>query len=330
MVTKKEVLLIDALVKDALEIIAAFGIPFAGLTTRRKVKMAKAFLAVSAMKPGQKWIAVKSNDDAHRLRSREVIRWMNSFLNENISAGSYDDIRRKDLILLVEAGVVMKAAEREDAKTNDGTRAYALQPVFANVVRQFGTSTWTDELKRVMINRKSLSEKLDRKRELARVPVKMGSVELSLSPGSHNMVQKAVIEDFLPLFGQGAEVLYLGDTEKKNLHYEKDKLARLGFFELAHEKLPDIVAYSKKKNWLFLIEVVDSANPITELRRLKFEEMTVNCNADIVYVTAFANRSGYHKFCKDIAWETEVWIADSPEHMIHLNGDKFLGPYKNN
>ncbi|MFS2517149.1 MULTISPECIES: BsuBI/PstI family type II restriction endonuclease [Parabacteroides] len=28
----------------------------------------------------------------------------------------------------------------------------------------------------------------------------------------------------------------------------------------------------------------------------------------------------------DIAWETEVWIAENPGHMIHFNGDRFIGP----
>jgi len=63
------------------------------------------------------------------------------------------------------------------------------------------------------------------------------------------------------------------------------------------------------------------------LRRAKFEEVTASCKADIVYATAFANRAAYRKFANDIAWETEVWIADNPEHMIHFNGDTFLGPY---
>jgi adenine-specific DNA-methyltransferase len=46
-------------------------------------------------------------------------------------------------------------------------------------------------------------------------------------------------------------------------------------------------------------------------------------------VTAFPDRVTFRKFAKDIAWETEVWIADNPDHMIHFNGDKFLGPYTN-
>jgi hypothetical protein len=136
---------LEKLIEEALEIIIAFGVPLEGLTPRRKVKMAKAFLAVAAMKPGLKWSTVKSNDDGHRLRSREVIKWMNAHLGENISDGSYDDIRRKDLIFLVEAGVVIGGAQRDDAKTNDGTRANALAPAFVRQTRMGSGACEGDE-----------------------------------------------------------------------------------------------------------------------------------------------------------------------------------------
>ena len=318
---------IESLVSEALQILEALGIAFNGLSVRRKTKMAKAFLAVAGLKPDSTWADAKSNDDGHRLRSREIIKWMNAHLGEKIADGSYDDIRRKDLLLPVAAHIVMKASEHAGAKTNDGTRAYALHPAYANVIRKFGTSRWNVELTALNANKKTLIESIMRARGLTRVPIRIGSEEFSLSPGDHNLVQKAVVENFLPLFGQGAEVLYLGDTENKNLFHDEKELLRLGFFELAHDKLPDVVAYSKRKNWLFLIEAVDTSNPITEMRKATFDEITAGCKADIVYVTAFINRASFRKFSKDIAWETEVWVADNPEHMIHFNGDKFLGPY---
>jgi hypothetical protein len=46
-----------------------------------------------------------------------------------------------------------------------------------------------------------------------------------------------------------------------------------------------------------------------------------------VFVTAFLNRRGLLKYLGAIAWETEVWVADTPDHMIHFNGERFLGPY---
>jgi type II restriction enzyme len=157
--------------------------------------------------------------------------------------------------------------------------------------------------------------------------VTIGEKELFFGPGEHNELQKFIIEEFLPRFGQGAQVLYVGDTQDKLLFVEEDRLQTLGFFELSHEKLPDVLAYSREKNWLFLIEAVHSANPITELRKRTLEQLTKSCKADIIYVSAFLNRAAFRKFSFEIAWETEVWIAESPDHLIHFNGDKFLGPH---
>lgn len=326
---KNKARLIEQLVVQALDILGALGIPIDGLTKRRKERMAKAFLAVAGLKPGQTWADAQSNDTGHRLLSRAIIRFMNSHLAENIADGSYDDIRRKDLVLPVTAGIVLKSAENPDADTNDGTRAYALPPEVGALIRLYGTSEWESALEGFLCDQRTLAEQLSRRRDLSRIDVTVGDgCKLQFSPGPHNQLQKQIIEDFLPLFGHGAQVLYVGDTADKFLFIDEDKLKTLNFFELAHDKLPDVVAYSSEKNWLFLVEAVHSANPISELRRHTLETLAEGCTADLVYVTAFPTKDVFRKHAKDIAWETEVWIADAPEHLIHFNGDKFLGPHK--
>ena len=151
--------------------------------------------------------------------------------------------------------------------------------------------------------------------------------KLKFSPGLHNDLQKAIIEQFLPRYGNGSTVLYVGDTADKYLHLDKTALQRLNFFEISHEELPDVVAYSEVKNWLYLIEAVHSSGAVNELRLLQLKELTKKCKADIIYVTAFLDRATFRKFIADIAWETEVWMADNPSHMIHFNGSRFMGPY---
>lgn len=312
------------LVSDTLSILETVGIPLDGLSTRRRTKMAKAFLAVAGMKPGMTWNEARSD---HRLRSRDVIQWMNDYLDEEISPGSYDDIRRKDLALPVEAGFVLKGAGNEQAATNDGTRSYALHPEMASLLHSYQTPDWSLRIADFMAGRELLADQLKRSRIQALIPVSVGTHELLFGPGSHNELQKAVIEEFLPRFGRGAEVLYVGDTQDKLLFVEEDRLRDIGFFELSHDKLPDVLAYSKEKNWLFLIEAVHSVNPISELRKRTLEQLTQSCTADIIFVSAFLTRAAFRKFAPDIAWETEVWIAESPDHMVHFNGEKFLGPY---
>ncbi|MGM9783872.1 MAG: BsuBI/PstI family type II restriction endonuclease [Candidatus Cryptobacteroides sp.] len=46
----------------------------------------------------------------------------------------------------------------------------------------------------------------------------------------------------------------------------------------------------------------------------------------IVYVCAFPSAREFKKHFDEIAWETEVWFSDTPDHMIHFNGDRFIGP----
>jgi type II restriction enzyme len=308
----------------------AFGVPVVGLTPRRKTKMAKAFIAVAGIKPRQSWAVIKVNDPSHRLRSRDVIRWMNDHLGESISSGSYDDIRRKDLIHAVEAGIVLRAAGNDGAATNDGTRGYAINPDFANLIRKFGTREWDAALPQFMAGKTTLVEQLKRKRLMELIPVRIGDRDVVFSPGEHNQIQKAIIDEFLPRFGHDADVLYVGDTSDKYLFLDEERLKELKFFQISHDKLPDVLAYSAEKGWLFLIEAVHSANPIDPMRKRTLELLTASCAAGIIYVTAFLNRDSFKKFVADIAWETEVWIADDPDHMIHFNGDKFLGPYIKN
>ncbi len=276
------------------------------------------------MKPGMAWKQARADN---RLRSRDVIRWMNDHLEENVSSGSYDDIRRKDLLLPVEAGIVLKSAGNEGAATNDGTRTYALSQEMAKLLHVYGTPEWSIKIADFLAGRVTLAEQLKRTRLQKRLPVTIGGQQLFFGPGEHNELQKAIIENFLPRFGHSADVLYVGDTEDKLLFVQEERLRQLGFFELSHDKLPDVLAYSQGKNWLFLIEAVHSANPITELRKRTLERLTDNCTANIVYVSAFLDRSVFRKFVRDVAWETEVWIAESPDHLIHFNGDKFLGPH---
>ncbi|MDQ2926500.1 MAG: restriction endonuclease [Acidobacteriota bacterium] len=315
---------LEILLAETLAIFAAVGIPLEGLSARRRVKMAKAFLSVAGMKPGMAW---KEATADHRLRTRDVIRWMNEHLGEDVSPGSYDDIRRKDLLLPVEAGIVLKSAGNESAATNDGTRTYALSREMCELLHFCGTAEWPRRLSDFLGGRETLAEQLMKARQQMRLPVTIGAKQLYFGPGEHNRLQKVIIEEFLVRFGHSAQVLYVGDTENKLLFVESEHLRNLGFFELSHDKLPDVLAYSKVKNWLFLIEAVHSANPITELRKRTLELLAPSCTADIVFVSAFLNRVAFRKFARDIAWETEVWIAETPDHLIHFNGDKFLGPH---
>ena len=305
-----------------LDILGEVGIPLDG-TPRRLEKMAMACLAVGDVKTN--FAEAKSADDNHFLTTREIINYENANYGENISSGSYDDIRRKDLLMPVQAQIVLNSSAFDSQATNNPTRGYALNPLFASLIRTFGTNEWEKSLNEYRSKAKLLRDELERRRNMEKIPVKLPSgVELELSAGEHNLLQKRIVEDFLPRFGMGAEVLYIGDTSDKFLYMNKEVLGQIGVFALEHEELPDVVAYCREKNLLFLIEAVHSAGPMSEIRVMKLKKQLENCTANPVFITSFLDKKEFRKWVTEIAWETEVWIADNPEHMIHFNGYKFL------
>lgn len=314
------------LIFKLLDVLKEVGIPLDG-TPRRLERMAMACLAVGNIKSNLQ--EAKSAADNCFLKTRDIIEFENKYYGENISSGSYDDIRRKDLLYLVQAGIVLNSSAFDAQATNNPTRGYALNPLFVKLLKSYNTPLWEKELESYKEQVELLKEELERKRNLEQIPVKLPSGKsLLLSAGEHNVLQKSIVEDFLSRFGMGAEVLYIGDTSDKYLHMSKETLEEIKFFALEHDELPDVVAYCREKNLLFLIEAVHSAGPMDEIRVMKLKRQLEKCTAIPIFITTFLNKKEFRKWVEKIAWESEVWIADSPEHMIHFNGYKFLEIHK--
>jgi len=317
---------IQKTINEALEILETVGIPLTDKSERGLERMAISFLAVAGVTTD--WKTVKSSEDNYHLKTRDIINFVNQNFAEKISSGSYDDIRRKDLKLLVLADLVINSGTNKGSATNDPTRGYALNPDFKKLILTYQTPKWKKAVKDFNKNKTSLADILSRKRNLEKIPVRLlNGKPLELSPGMHNILQKALIEEFLPRFGNDCEVLYLGDSTNRTLHIEETELKKLNFFELSHDELPDIIAYSRKNNWLYLIEAVHSSGPISETRVLELKRILKDCKADLIFISGFLSRTDFKKWMLDIAWETEVWIADNPDHLVHFNGHKFLGAY---
>ena len=158
------------------------------------------------------------------------------------------------------------------------------------------------------------------------MPVLVNNTQMLFSTGKHNVLQKMILEDFAPRFAPSSECLYIGDTAEKDLFKNEGKLKKLGFIITLHDKMPDVVLYREDKDWVYFIEAVTSVGPMNSKRVLEIEKMTENVTAGKIYVTAFLDFKTFKRFSESLAWETEVWIAELPEHMIHMDGDRFLGP----
>jgi len=316
------------LLNDAIFAIEQLGIPLTGLTNRRLERLAMVFLSLADVRTTGAWKNAKGHDAKRSLRSRDIIDYLNTHFSERISSGSYDDIRRQELKLLTLGRLVDTSAGNPNSSRNDPRRSYAIAPRLVPVLRTLGTTKWKSALSKFLSGVETLSQAISEVRPTQILPVTLPSgAQLAFSPGPHNELQKAVIEEFLPRYGYGAEVLYVGDASNKFLLRNEVRLKALDFFELSHGELPDIVAYSTKRRWLYLIEAVHSSGPVSPIRHLELSRLTARCKADIVYVTAFLNRVVFRKFAADISWETEVWIADAPDHLVHFNGDSFIGPH---
>lgn len=280
------------IINEAIDILESVGIPLNGKTERSIERMAMAFLAVANIT--NNW---QTPSNKTYLKTLDIINFNNTYFEETISSGSYDDIRRKDLKLLVLGNLIINSADNLNAATNDPTRGYSLDTDFANLIRHYSTQNWHTELKLFLSKKDLLKDILARNRDIDKIPVTLSNGKnLELSSGLHNVLQKLIIEEFLPRYGKSCEILYFGDTANKLLYLDEYRLKNLNFFELSHDKLPDIIAYDKNKNWLYLIEAVHSSGSISEIRKLELERLTMNCSAEIIYVTAFLNKSEFKKW----------------------------------
>lgn len=316
------------LIRESLQILSCLGIPVDEYTERQKEKMAMALLAVGDVKKSSQWKRIKDTRNDYALTTRGIIDFHNSHLEEKISSGSYDDIRRKDLLPMRVCEIVVQSAA--DADISDPTRGYQLSAEYARIIKNYGQPDWFKQVAIFNKSHMSYEERLSMKRDIRKLKVTTpDGKEIELKDGEHNLIQKAIIEEFLPRYGCGAELLYCGDSDNKyGIIFEKERLKELGFNDLKQGILPDIVAYSPEKDWVFLIEAYHTSNPITKLR--KYELITNvlgKCANKAVFVTAFENISSYKDCPEELAWETEIWIATEPDHMIHRDGGRFLGPY---
>lgn len=278
-------------------------------------------LAMANLTEKQAWGSAANN----WIRIHDVIAFANSNYGTTYAENSRETFRKQTMHHFRNAAFI----EDNGKATNSPNYRYRLTDEMLRLIQSFDTVDWERSLARFMENHDSLVDLYASKRTMRKMPVKINGEDFTFSPGKHNQLQKAIIEEFAPRFAPNSECLYVGDTTEKDLVKNVDKLRALGFEITLHDKMPDVVLYSEDKDWLYFIESVTSVGPMEPKRIKEIEEMTAGVTAGKIYVTAFLDFKTFKKFSESLAWETEVWIADMPDHMIHLNGDKFLGPRNN-
>lgn len=255
------------------------------------------------------------------LRIHDIIIFIRNNYGIDYAENSRETIRKQAIHPFRTAAII----EDNGMATNSPNYRYRITDEFLEVMRGIGKDE-NEPLAHFISNHNSLKEIYASKKQMLKMPVKINGKVFDFSPGKHNQLQKAIIEEFAPRFAPESECLYIGDTIQKDMVLETERLSQLGLDITLHDKMPDVILYCEDKHWIYFIECVTSVGPMNPKRIFEIETMTANVTAGNIYVTAFLDFATFKKFSEQLAWDTEVWIANMPDHMIHLNGDKFLGP----
>ena len=306
--------------EEAIKILRAMGLPRGQQNERSGLTL----LALAGVGPKTSWAETKQPS----LRIWDIMEFMRSRYGKDYAANSRETIRRQTIHQFEQARIGDRNLDDPDRPTNSGKTVYTLTPDAVQVLKSYGTADFEKTVAAFVKQFGSLEKAYNSSRASHRVPLKLPQGKtIYLSPGKHNRLQVAIIEEFGPRYAPGADVLYVGDTALKHVVCETEKLARLGIIITEHDKLPDVLLYSEERRWLFLIEAVTSHGPVSPKRHREIEKFLKKCIVQRIYVTAFLRMPDFRRYAADIAWETEVWVADNSDHMIHFNGPKFLGPY---
>ena len=308
-------------IRTANEIIVSLGLPGA----QQNERSALCLLALLNLTPGKAW----SEAEDPLMGITPIMDWVRERYGKEYAPNTRETIRRQTMHQFCDAGIVRYNPDQPDRPVNSPHAVYQIEPVALGLLRTFGTDEWNGNLSSYLAERETLVARYAREREQNRVPVTITpNTEITLSPGVHSGLLRAIIDHFIPRFAPGSLLIYVGDTGDKWSYFDIDLLTELGIEVDSHGKMPDVIIYYKEKDWLLLIEAVTSHGPVDGKRHDELANLFAASKVGLVYVTAFPNRATMGRYLVQIAWETEVWVADAPSHLIHFNGLRFLGPYK--
>lgn len=307
-------------VEDALKILAQLGLPRA----QQNERSALCLLALLDLTPGKKWRQATNP----LIGITPIMDWARDHYQKDYAPNTRETIRRQSMHQFVAAGIALYNPDDPTRAVNSPKAVYQIAPAALALLKTFGTRTWKASLAAYLADNQTLATRYAKERESALVPVTISpGQKVKLSPGAHSQLIKAIIENFAPRFAPGSTLVYAGDTGEKWGYFDQSLMVKLGVSVDAHGKMPDVVLYYGDRDWLLLVESVTSHGPVDGKRHEELAKLFSRATPGLVYVTAFPNRSIMARYLPNIAWETEVWVADAPSHLIHFNGSRFLGPY---
>ena len=306
--------------RDALTILVTVGLQRAQINERSALTL----LSLLNLRPARTW----ADAEAPLMGITPMMDWMRAHYGKEYAPNTRETIRRQTMHQFVEAGIALYNPDDPKRPVNSPKAVYQIEPHFLAALKTYGTDAWAQEIEDFLKRQQTLVERYAKEREQNRIPVKLADGKtLTLSAGDHSELIRDIIEDFGARFVPGGQLVYAGDTGEKWGYFDEKLLAGLKVEPGGHGKMPDVILYDAGHNWLLLIEAVTSHGPVDGKRHDELTRLFSSSSAGLVYVTAFPSRAIMGRYLGEIAWETEVWVADAPSHLIHFNGDRYLGPH---
>ncbi|CAI6322035.1 BsuBI/PstI family type II restriction endonuclease [Bacillus subtilis] len=308
-------------VKEAIKILKELGLP----KGQQNERSALCLLSLMNITQDKTW----SEAESPLIGITPMMEFCRINYGKEYAPNSRETFRRFTMHQFVDAGIALYNPDKPTRPVNSPKAVYQIEAETLELIKCYNTEEWSELLARYLSNRQTLVERYAKERQQNKIPVQIAEgKEIYITPGEHSELIKAIIEEFAPRYVPGGRLIYAGDTGEKMGYFDEELLRQLGVVIDSHGKMPDVVIYFPEKKWLLLIESVTSHGPVDHKRHEELAKLFNGSTAGIVYVTAFPNRSLMARYLNNISWETEVWVADAPSHLIHFNGVRFLGPYE--
>lgn len=253
-------------------------------------RSAMTLLALLQLKPGDDWARATNP----MLGTRAIMDWIRDQYGVEYAANTRETIRRFTLHQFVIAQLVEENADRPDRPINSPKWNYRVTDEALEVLRHYREPRFESEIERFL---------------------------------SDHLSYRSLVEEMLPRFAPGCQVAFIDDTDHKHGVIDADLLDDLGISLKAREKAPDVIAWDERRRWLFLMEAASTHGPVDVTRKNELHDLFADQWNDAVLVSCFPDRRTMQRYLAQLAWETEAWCADTPDHMMHFNGSRFMGPY---
>ena len=309
---------------DAADILKSIGMPERLYNPRCVMALA----ACAEITEKSKW---RHASEAYH-GTHDIISFINrNFPNKaNLDTKGYQEnsretFRDETLKPWISAGIL---EARYGLASNLKDNAYRLTAQFVALIRTYGTERWLEELEVYKSIHPSYETLLKQVKDLdPGYSVNYNGLVFTLDRSPHNKLQKAILDVFAKYFASGAELLYIGDTSDRMLRKNDNRLSELGINVFSKSTcIPDIILYDEKHNRILFIEAYNSVGEFT-YDRVKDILACCHCKpgTEVAFITAFATMKKALQVINNIAWDTDIWVAEYETHLIHKNGDKFIG-----